>query len=81
MKVQVRLGSGLSRLAGSSQFALELERGATVGDLLTNLEHRYPSLAAGIDRALPVVAGSHVAHDRALEDGEEIALLFPAAGG
>jgi molybdopterin converting factor small subunit len=81
VRVQVRLGTGLSRLIGNSQLTLDLEDGATVGDLMTNLEHRYPNIASGIDRALPVVAGSHAGHNRALEDGEEIALLFPAAGG
>jgi molybdopterin converting factor small subunit len=81
VNVQVRLGAGLARLAGTSQFTVDLDDGATVGDLLVNLEQSYPNLAGQFDRALPVVSGSHVAHNQTLERGQDIALLFPAAGG
>ncbi|MGH2786422.1 MAG: MoaD/ThiS family protein [Actinomycetota bacterium] len=81
MNVQVRLGAGLARLAGTSQLTVDLHDGATIGDLLVNLEQSYPNLASGLDRALPVVSGSHVPHSQPLERGQDIALLFPAAGG
>jgi molybdopterin converting factor small subunit len=81
VNVRVRLGAGLARLAGTSQLMVDLDDGATVGDLLTNLEHSYPSLATGFDRALTVVSGNHVSQSELLEEGKDVALLFPTAGG
>lgn len=81
MDVQVRLGAGLSRLIGRSQFVLDLPPHSTVGDLLTVLQDSYPSLASGTERALTVVGGSQVGRGRALIEGEEVSLLLPAAGG
>jgi len=79
--VQVRLGAGLSRLIGRSQFALDLPSDATVEDLLEVLEDSYPSLAAPARRALTVVNGSQVGPGRPLTEGEQVSLLLPAAGG
>lgn len=79
--VQVRLGAGLSRLIGRSQFVLDLPPHATVGDLLTALQDSYPSLASGAERALTLVDGSQVGQGRALSQGEQVSLLLPAAGG
>jgi len=81
MDVQVRLGSGLSRLIGRSQFVLDLPANATVGDLLKLVEDSYPSLASRTERALTVVGGSQVGPRRRLAEGEQVSLLLPAAGG
>ncbi len=81
MDVQVRLGAGLSRLIGRSQFVLDLPSDATVEDLLKALEGSYPSLASRAERALTVVNGSQVGRGRPLSEGEQVSLLLPAAGG
>jgi len=81
MNVQVRLGSGLSRLIGRSQVVLNLPSNATVGDLQKAMEDSYPSLASRAERALTVVDGSQVGPKRPLADGEQVSLLLPAAGG
>jgi molybdopterin converting factor small subunit len=77
----VRLVAGLSQLAGRPRLEVRLDDGATVEDLLERLGDAHPALKPGLPSALPVVAGSHVARDRALEDGDEVALLSPVAGG
>ncbi len=77
MRVDVRLGAGLARLSGTSNVSVELRDGATVSDLMSTLDERYP----GLERALPVVAGSHVPKSTTLEDGQKVALLLPVAGG
>ena len=77
MRVEVRLGAGLARVSGVSNLSIELRDDATVGDLLETLEHSHP----GFDRALPVVAGSHVSRSTALQNGQQVALLLPVAGG
>ncbi len=81
MQVNVRLGAGLARLAGAPQLSVELLAGATVADLLSELERTHPTMAPGVERALLVVHGNHAARGDALADGQEIALLLPAAGG
>lgn len=81
MQVQVRLGAGLARVAGTPRMIVELADGATVADLLDCLESSYPTLAAGLPAALPLVAGEHAARAQELAHGDEVALLLPAAGG
>jgi molybdopterin converting factor small subunit len=81
MRIAVRLGSGLSRLAGRSRLELELADGATVGDLLDRVAGDRPELGAGMPSVLTVVRGTQVAGDRVLADGDEVALLIPVAGG
>ena len=81
MRIAVRLGSGLSRLAGGPRLDVELEDGATVGDLLDRVAEDRPVLTDGMPSVLTVVRGSQVAGDRVLADGEEVALLIPIAGG
>ena len=81
MRIAVRLGSGLSRLAGGPRLEVELADGATVGDLLERVAADRPVLTAGLPSVLTVVRGSQVAGDRVLREGEEVALLIPVAGG
>ena len=81
MRIAVRLGSGLSRLAGGPRLDVELDEGATVEDLLDRVAADRPVLSDGMPSVLTVVRGSQVAGDRVLADGEEVALLIPIAGG
>jgi len=81
MRIAVRLGSGLSRLAGRSRLEVDLADGATVGDLLDRVAGDRPELGAGLPSVLTVVRGTQVAGDRVLSDGDEVALLIPIAGG
>jgi molybdopterin converting factor small subunit len=81
VQVRVRFVAGLSQLAGRPRLELRLEDGATVEDLLRSLGQAHPALAPGLPSVLPVVAGSHVRRDQALQDGDEVALLSPVAGG
>ena len=81
MRIAVRFGSGLSRLAGGPRLEVELAQGATVGDLLERVAEDRPVLSSGLPSVLTVVRGNQVAGDRVLEEGEEVALLIPVAGG
>lgn len=81
MRIDVRLGSGLSRLAGVPRLALDVAQGATVADVLHRVAEERPALAAGLPSALTVVRGSQVERNRVLEEGEEVALLMPVSGG
>jgi molybdopterin converting factor small subunit len=61
--------------------SLQLPDGATVDDLYARLADGYPELAPALRSALPLLGGAHVHRDRALEPGDEVALLTPVAGG
>ena len=81
MNVQVRLGPGLATAAGSRRLRVALPPHATVATLLERVRDLEPAIAAGLDSALAVVAGTQVGKEQALADGDEVALLIPVAGG
>jgi MoaD family protein len=77
--VRVRLFAALRELAGASDVEAS---GATVGDVVTALSERYGERFAKVARAGSVVVdGERVPTDRALADGDEVALLPPVSGG
>jgi MoaE-MoaD fusion protein len=81
MRVQVLFFGVLKDLVGRPSEALELDEGATVGDVLQHYESRIPK----IGEVLPSVALSvnqHYAGPGAvLGEGDEVALLPPVSGG
>lgn len=81
MNVQVRLGPGLATAAGRRRLLVELPSHATVEMLLERVRDTEPAIAAGLEAALPVVAGTHASKEQELFEGEEVALLIPVAGG
>ncbi len=81
MHVQVRLGTGLATAAGTSRLQVELPPGATVEALMERLRELEPTIAPGLDSALPLVRGTHADQGEQLAEGDEVALLMPVAGG
>lgn len=81
MDVMVRLGAGLAPVGGVSRLRTVLPENATVDLLVSRLRDLEPSLASGLESALPVVGGVHVLPTYRLADGDEVALLIPVAGG
>jgi molybdopterin converting factor small subunit len=81
MRIDVRLGPGLSRLAGNARLAVDVAEGATVDDVLVRVARERPALAAGLPSALTVVHGAQVGGERVLAEGDEVAVLTPVAGG
>jgi molybdopterin converting factor small subunit len=81
LRIDVRLGSGLSRLAGGPRLAVHVPAGATVDEVLDRVAEERPALAAGLPCALTVVHGTQVGPERVLSEGDELAVLTPVAGG
>ena len=81
MRIDVRLGSGLARLAGGAWLAVDVAEGATVGDVLARVAQERPALAGGLSSALTVVRGTQVGGERVLAAGDELAVITPVAGG
>ncbi len=96
MKVTVKLGAPLSRVAGVSQASLALDAGATVAQALDEMRTRYTRFEAGLEgeglpRALAEVPYSLFLNARplpferaaatVLRDGDRLYLFLPVAGG
>jgi molybdopterin converting factor small subunit len=81
VRVRVRLGGGLARLAAAPRLSIELSDGATVDDLSAALAEREPRLAPALANALTAVGGEQAERSRTLAAGEEVAFLMPVAGG
>jgi len=76
MTLEVKLFAMLRERAGGGTVEVELEPGATVGDLLGEL--------AGLIGAMPVRAAvnrEYTDSGRALQPGDEVALIPPVSGG
>ena len=77
--VRVRLFAALRELAGAHEVEAS---GVTVEDLVAALSERYGERFAKVARAGSVVVdGERVPSDRALVEGDEVALLPPVSGG
>lgn len=81
MYIHVRLSAGLAYATGQTRLTLALPTGATVAEAVTAITTQHPTLAGRLERALPMVGGTHVATTTPLTDGAELLLLLPAAGG
>jgi molybdopterin synthase catalytic subunit len=80
--ISVRLFAILRERAGRDTVALELSEGATVDDALMALG-AHDGLAEALDRMPVVMAVNRVYADRerALREGDEVALIPPVSGG
>lgn len=81
MIVRVLLFARAKDLAGVSSMALELPQGATVAVVREALSQAYPRLAEFQGRCAVAVGGEVVSDERALAEGDEVALLPPVSGG
>ena len=81
VKVRIRLGSAIARLAPSPLLSIELPDGATVEDLYKQLGAAHPEIAPALGSALALIEGAHVRRGRPLCNGDEVALLTPVSGG
>lgn len=79
--VNVRFSAALAQAAGSPRLRITLADGATVGALLDELAASYPHLAGRLPHLIVAVAGRHVGRDEPLQDGQEVVLVSPSAGG
>jgi molybdopterin synthase catalytic subunit/molybdopterin converting factor small subunit len=82
--ITLKLFGLLKTMAGNqSDVSLSLNGGRTVADLVALLEQQYPDMAELIQKRKVLVSVNHeIAHpDAVINDGDEVALLPPFAGG
>lgn len=81
MKVRVLFFAVVRERIGRDEDVCELEEGASVGELVAALERRHPAIA-GLRAALKLAVNEEFAPlERALADGDVVALIPPVAGG
>jgi molybdopterin synthase catalytic subunit len=81
MRVQVLFFGQLRDLTGRSSESLPLGDPATVHDVLTHYSQKYPPIDKLASSLALSVNQVYAAHDAALHDGDEVALLPPVSGG
>ena len=81
MRITVECYGASQRWCGAELVNLDLGEAATVADALRRLAERYPELALRRDNIAVAIGDEIVAGDRALEDGERMALIPPVSGG
>ena len=79
IRVHVRLFASYREAAGTNRIDLTVDTGATVADLLVQLEPRIATLRSA--RGLVAVNHTYVQPDHVLSDGDEVALIPPVSGG
>jgi molybdopterin synthase catalytic subunit len=81
MRVQVLFFGQLKDLTGRPGESLPLADHATLQDVLAHYSEKYPSIHK-LARSLALsINQEYAAHDAALHDGDEVALLPPVSGG
>lgn len=81
MKVTVRFFATYRDVAGKPQIEIEMDDGASLGDLLERLYDTYPKLKKWSESIICSVNRKYADDDKVLEPGDEIALLPPVSGG
>jgi len=79
--VTVRFFARYAELAGCETTAVAVPAPATVADVVRRVRETLPGTAALPERPLAAVNLRHAKLDAPVQDGDEVALLPPVAGG
>jgi MoaE-MoaD fusion protein len=81
MRVRILFFGMLKDLAGTSSDLLDLDEGATVGDLLRHCGKQIPRLKDALPSAAVAVNQQYAQERTILKTNDEVALLPPVSGG
>jgi molybdopterin converting factor small subunit len=81
VRVRVRFFARYAELVGRAEAAVSLPRPATVGDVVRRVREDFPGARDLPERPLAAVNLRQVKLDASVQDGDEVALLPPIAGG
>jgi MoaE-MoaD fusion protein len=81
MQVKCLFFATLKDIVGSRQLSLDLPAGATVAELLSQLEASYPRIKDYRSVVLTAINEEYVDLRAAIADGDEVALFPPVSGG
>jgi molybdopterin synthase catalytic subunit len=81
MRVRVKLFAILREKAGVSEAVMELPAGTTAAAAAREIGRRFPVIADAVAKAALAVNMEYAAAEKALFDGDELALIPPVSGG
>ena len=81
MKLRVLFFSVLRDITGSDEILIEMPSGSTMGDLMLQIEARWPKLRDWQNSLLLALDQTYVKRDALLHDGGEVAIMPPVQGG
>ena len=80
MEIEALLFASYREKAGVGRLRLDLNDGATVGDMAGAMRAKFPGLPEA-ERIVVAVNNEYQEHDFVLRDGDEVALIPPVSGG
>jgi molybdopterin synthase catalytic subunit len=81
MQVRLLFFASLKDVVGTRELRLEVPQGATVADVLTQLEGNYPRVKEYRPIALTAINEDYVDQHASVHDGDELAIFPPVSGG
>ncbi|HSU87210.1 MAG TPA: molybdopterin converting factor subunit 1, partial [Terriglobia bacterium] len=81
MQVRLLFFASLKDIVGARQLRLDLPAGATVDDVLTQLESSYPRMKDYRPVVLTALNEEYVDKRTAIQEGDELAIFPPVSGG
>jgi len=81
MQVRLLFFATLKDIVGAREMRVELPLGATVSDVLTHLEKKYPRVKDYRPVVLTAVNEEYVEQSTPVQDGDEVAIFPPVSGG
>lgn len=81
MHLTLRLFARPREIVGRGELTLDITAGATVGTVVAELIVKYPDLEKWREYFVCSVNKEYATNDRRLEDGDELAIMPPVAGG
>jgi molybdopterin converting factor subunit 1 len=81
MQVRLLFFASLKDIVGARQLRLDLPSGATVNDVLTQLESSYPRMKDYRSVVLTALNEEYVDKQTAIQEGDELAIFPPVSGG
>jgi len=79
--VRVQFFARYAEMVGCRETAIVVTLPATVGDVVRRVREELPGARGLPERPLAAVNLKHVKPDASVQDGDEVALLPPVAGG
>lgn len=81
MNVNVVFFASLGEIVGSRELNLDVKEGAKVGDVLDQLEAKYPEFKAYRSILLTALNDDYVESSQTLAEGDQLAVFPPVSGG
>jgi len=81
MKIKVKFFGSMRKIMGHDELDFEIQEGTKIDLLLDRLKTDYPELAKPLKFTVISVNHIYANGEKILEDGDELGLLPPIAGG